>query len=571
VETYVEILGMQRQGTRLQHPPTEDPNAPAKRTSTNRALRRAALLTLFALGDLSCASQPAPFTMPVHASTPEQRAEDLEREDKRLKDMEQREDDKLDELEKEAIRALKYSIGTEPIRHGQPLPYASSLALTELRKAKIELRIEPMVDAWGRPRAEFLTLSDSFTARVQELGRRSAEGKLSRKEMTEIQAGAKYTVKLNDLRSQVMQTTLAAYQSNLQLSAGTVLHVMYLVSDMTRTRRYHDVPFSPEDHERVRRSLERLQRAQGIASATMTMIAAYQATINSNGDPEALDAVAKGLLQGLPVAPTVTVEEAKTYVDQLHSNIADAKQRYEDMLRESVGDDEYDKKYRANVDAMFAHQEDAAKQKSAEETARDMWQARANCARGLPYRESALLTRSACATLRRMVLDGASADAVAPMPAAKINSQSSSSRVLDEAKLRAVDDSDKCARGQVVGAESVLAGAPCEALHKAALAGTPVETLVRRVRIVAAASQDDAAILQNMHAIVDGDVLTLLDSAGELFPSDGPMRSSLKGITAIARGDAKGALDAALNLVPGGGVLKDGVGLAIKVLGGLFG
>ena len=66
----------------------------------------------------------------------------------------------------------------------------------------------------------------------------------------------------------------------------------------------------------------------------------------------------------------------------------------------------------------------------------------------------------------------------------------------------------------------------------------------------------------------NGNLTGALDSAATMFPPDGTVGSSLRGLSAITRGDPKGAIYAALNLVPGGGLVKDALSFASGLLFG---
>ena len=74
-------------------------------------------------------------------------------------------------------------------------------------------------------------------------------------------------------------------------------------------------------------------------------------------------------------------------------------------------------------------------------------------------------------------------------------------------------------------------------------------------------------------SIANGDAAGALQGAADMFPGDGPIQSSLQGMAALSKGDVKGALKSALglaSLIPGGSLIKEGLGVAGKLLG-LFG
>jgi hypothetical protein len=69
-------------------------------------------------------------------------------------------------------------------------------------------------------------------------------------------------------------------------------------------------------------------------------------------------------------------------------------------------------------------------------------------------------------------------------------------------------------------------------------------------------------------AVKSGDVGGALDGAAKMAPADGPIGSSLAGISALSKGDSKGAFDAALKLAPVSGPLKSGLAFAAGLLFG---
>jgi hypothetical protein len=414
---------------------------------------------------------------------------------------ERAEDEQLDKLEKDALKALRGALGKEPAFPGGPQPYASSVSLKELKAAGFKMRIEPVIDGDGKAVAggDFLQLKDSFTDRMQVLSRKIAEQKASPAEMKEVQAGAKHVVKLNDVRSQFMNVSMATMQSNSHVQTQG-LSTMLKVSGMIRSRKMMSMELDAQDYERIRKSLERAQRAQAIAAATMGMVAAYQAVVNGKGDPKALDVIAEATIKSFPIKTQVTDEDAKSYVKNLGENVAKEKARYEGWMRAAYGDAKYERDFKANIDAMFRQAETAQSQKSVTEMAQDNMK-----------------------------------------------------------KFR--EDREKCARGEPIDPGSPAAGPGCDAARKAALANGGGGN----------AQVNDA--LKGAAAAQRGDLGGTLDAAASLAPGDGPIKGSLQGIAALSKGDSKGALNAALgmaSLVPGGSAIKEGLGLAGKLLG-LFG
>lgn len=263
----------------------------------------------------------------------------------------------LDRAEKDLHKALELALGRQPAVAGGPTPYAASKCVTELRQAKIALRLEPVVDAAGKPVASnLLQLKDSYTDRVQILSRKMAEQKATKREMKEMQDGAKHMVKLGDLRGQITAATMPAMSSGWLVTSSS-LNTMLAVSQMVRARRTYGMQWTTQDYELVATILGRQKRAEAIGAVAIAMLAAYQAVLEKGADPKTLDVVAEQTLAVFPLKATVSVDEARSYVEQLDENIAATKARYEAQMRSTFGDAQYEKSYRASIDAMFAQAE----------------------------------------------------------------------------------------------------------------------------------------------------------------------------------------------------------------------
>jgi hypothetical protein len=432
-------------------------------------------------------------------------------------------DETLDRLEKDALKSIKLALGQTSQAQGMPPPESSSTALKGLKAAKFKLRLEPVTDADGKAvNDDFLQLKDSFTDRVQQLQRKIAEGKASKAEMKEIQTGAKHIMKLNDLRSQVSAVSMQVMMTNNHVQSASLTQ-MLRVSSMVRSRKTYEMQLNADDYALVRRGLERQKRAETIAATTLAMLAAYQAVINDNGDPKALDVIAEATLKAFPVKAEVTDEDAKQYVGALGANVQKVKARYEAGLRKVHGDARYEKQYKQGIDAMFAQAEGAQNAKSV-------------------------------------------------------------SQIMNDTQTKYREDVIKCKKGEDPGPGSMVGG--CKAIFRAAQTGDTSDLPPGAKKVFeetggangggggASASAapgapklggKEGAVLAGAQAAAKGDVDGMLDSAGKLFPGDSTIGASLQGIAALKKGDARGAINAALSFVPVPG-LKDAFGLASKLL-----
>lgn len=434
--------------------------------------------------------------------------------------VDEREDEELDRLEKEALKAIKLALGQQSSMPGMPPPESSSAALKSIKAAKMKVRLEPVVDGDGKAvNDDFIQLKDSYTDRVTQLSRKISEGKASKAELKEVQEGSKQIMKINDLRSQVSAISMQVMMTNNHVQSSS-FSTMFRVSEMVRSRKQMEMELDADDYALIRRGLERQKRAEAIAATTLAMMAAYQAVINDNGDPKALDVIAEATIKAFPVKVQVTDEEAKQYVSQLGANVQKVKAKYEAGLRKLHGDAKYERKYKAGVDAMFARAENAQNVKTV-------------------------------------------------------------NQIINDTNTKFREDVVKCKRGEDPGPASMV-GASCKSIYRAAQTGDTSDLLpgvkkafeetggapsggVASAAGAKLAGGKEGAALAGAQAAMKGDVDGALDAAGKLFPGDTTIGASLQGLAALKKGDAKGAINAALSFVPVPG-LKDAFGIASKLL-----
>lgn len=426
------------------------------------------------------------------------------------------EEESLDRAEKETLKALEVALGKKAPFQGGAMPDSSSTALRALKAAKMKLRIEPVTDEDGKAvNDDFLQLKDSYTDRVQALSRKMAEQKASKAEIAELQAGAKYVMKLNDLRQQVSQISMATMKANSHVQQSSMSQ-MLRVAQLVRSRKMYEMDLDASDYALVKKGLATQKRAEAIAGATMGMMAAYQAVINGSGDPKALDVIAESTLKAFPIKVDATDQEAKDYVAALGDNVSKVKARYEAMLRKTYGDKKYERTYKASIDAMFAQAEGAQSQRSVRQMADDHWD---------QYKKDI----ATCKTK------------IDPEADARIGPS-----CKDVFRAAQTGDTSHLLPG-VKKAFEETGGMPAGARAKVAL------------------GSKEAAALEGVTAAAGGDVDGALDAAGKVFPADSTIGASLQGISALKKGDAKGAIAAAVNLVPVPGI-KEAFGLASKLL-----
>lgn len=273
-------------------------------------------------------------------------------------------DEQLDRLEKDALKAVKSALGQEKWADHLPMPLPASQSISALRKANVKMKLEPVLNpVSGQANEDFLQFKDESTDRLGMLGRKSAEGTATAAEKKEMMGYQKISFKLMDVRMQVLSSSMATMQANSNVQTSGMMEMLN-VSSMVRVRRLYNMDLDASDLASVKRGLARQKRAEAIAAVTMAMTAAYQAVLNNGGDPKAIDVIAESSLKAFPIKATATDDEAKKYVASLGENVKKAKAGYEKMLRKTWGDTKYERQFKSSIDAMFKQAEDADKQQS---------------------------------------------------------------------------------------------------------------------------------------------------------------------------------------------------------------
>jgi polyhydroxyalkanoate synthesis regulator phasin len=262
-------------------------------------------------------------------------------------------DAQIEQNEAKLRTALEAALGTAPPFPGGQAPPPASETMAKLREAKIDLYITPVLDHTGKPVASgFVELKDSYTDKVQVLGRKMAEGKASKKEQKFVQDGAKHVMALNDLKAQVRAAVDPAMNAGWMVTTGSMT-TMQMTANMIKTRRHMEMEWTDEDYALVQQLLSSQQRREAVAAISIGLMGAYQVAVADGGDPTVIDQVAQATLDALPMKGEATLEEAKAYVDNFEQNVESAHVQYEDMMRKTWGDEEYEAKYKAQIDNMF--------------------------------------------------------------------------------------------------------------------------------------------------------------------------------------------------------------------------
>lgn len=315
----------------------------------------------------------------------------------------------VDKAEQELIASLKFALGQQAAMPGMPPPDTASSVVTDLRKANIKLRIEPITDQNGKPVADnLLQVKDSYTDRVMALSRKLSEGKATAAEKKEVQSGAKYAARLNDIKMQLGNVSRATMSANSLAQTGAMTTLMR-IAGMMKTRKQMEMPVNDADYTKIAGWMARQRRTEAVAGTSLAVLATYQGVLNEGGNPQALDELAKSALQAFPMDIKVSDQEAKDYVKNLNGNIAAVKTQYEAMMRKTWGDATYESRYKSGIDAMFA-QADPSTVKTATQIANETqvkYQADLQkCGRGEAIDPGSMVSGPHCKQAREAVLAG---------------------------------------------------------------------------------------------------------------------------------------------------------------------
>ncbi|MBV1859912.1 MAG: hypothetical protein KUG77_15985, partial [Nannocystaceae bacterium] len=277
-------------------------------------------------------------------------------------------DEQIDATEAKLRTALETALGKAGPVAGSPVPAPASKTIADLKKAKITLQIEPVLDHTGKPLPSGLVeLKDSNTDKMVELSRKMGSGgKLSKKQQKWMQTAAQKITPINDLKAQVRAAVDPAMNSGWMVTTGS-LTTMQVVSSMVKTRRQMEMEWTDEDYAIIQQLLASQRRREAVGAVSIGLMASYQVAFAEGGDPTVLDQMAQGTLDAMPLQGEASLDEAKAYVENFDANVESSQVQYEAQMRKSFGDEEYEAKYKAGIDSMFTQMGAASSQQSVSE------------------------------------------------------------------------------------------------------------------------------------------------------------------------------------------------------------
>lgn len=315
----------------------------------------------------ACVPPQQPAEEPQGSPIPEESKAMVRQGDEAVLAAQKQMDEEIDKNQAELEKAMKAALGQEAPYPGGAMPTPAPQAIKEILAAKIELTIGPVLDAQGKPVAnQFMQLEDSYSKRVQVIAPKMATKKATPAEIKFMQEGVQHVQKINDLKAQVRLATMPAMNAGWMVTTGSMT-TMSTVAGMIRSRRQMEMEWTDQDYEMVRQVMERQSRREAVAALSLAMMAAYQAAVNDKADPKLIEDVAKAGLAALPLKGEASVDHAKKYVDNFEQNVSASQKLYEEQMRKTFGDAEYEAKYKAQLDSMFAQAASATKALSASE------------------------------------------------------------------------------------------------------------------------------------------------------------------------------------------------------------
>lgn len=263
-------------------------------------------------------------------------------------------DEEIEKTEAKLRTALEVALGKAPPMVGGQIPAPASETVASLKKAKISLHIEPVLDAQGKPLPSGLVeLKDSNTDKMVELSRKMGSGgKLSKKQQKWMQTAAQKMTPINDLKGQVRAAVDPAMNSGWMITTGSMT-TMQVASGMVRTRRQMEMEWQDEDYAIIEQLLASQRRRESIGAVSIGLMASYQLAFADGGDPKVVETVAQASLDALPMKGEATMDEAKAYIENFDANVESSRVQYEAQMRKSFGDQEYEAKYKSGIDSMF--------------------------------------------------------------------------------------------------------------------------------------------------------------------------------------------------------------------------
>ncbi len=263
-------------------------------------------------------------------------------------------DEQIDATEAKLRTALEAALGQAGPVAGSPVPAPASQTVADLKKAKITLQIEPVLDHTGKPLPSGLVeLKDSNTDKMVELSRKMGSGgKLSKKQQKWMQTAAQKMTPINDLKAQVRVAVDPAMNSGWMITTGSTT-TMQVVAGMVRSRRQMEMEWLDEDYAIVQQLLASQSRREAVGAVSIGLMASYQLAFAEGGDPTIVDTVAQASLDALPMKGEASLDDAKAYVENFDANVESAQVQYDAQMRKTFGDEVYEAKYKAGIDATF--------------------------------------------------------------------------------------------------------------------------------------------------------------------------------------------------------------------------
>ncbi len=218
------------------------------------------------------------------------------------------------EAEKKLGKALALARGEGEAPGGGPLEPAG-VQLQKIRDLDVEIRLEPAKSPDGDIAPSLLLLHDSLGDEAKyfmEHPPRTAREKKKLERFT--RKTTKAIGPINAFRHQVLEVGTTFFDTN---TASQMCHIsaVNMAAFVQRMQRYGTAVTRPNvalEREALARMMTAAQRSDALASATMALVATFQATVGDGKEAAIIDAAVADVTEALaePVTPTDGTEEA---------------------------------------------------------------------------------------------------------------------------------------------------------------------------------------------------------------------------------------------------------------------
>lgn len=258
------------------------------------------------------------------------------------------------ERTEEMKKPAKHSKHAKQAKHAETeAPVPLSQAVASIRARKLPLTLAPVPEKSAEEKGILMLDYQAFKASLEKVPPSAWK--------TDREGLMAATQNFGKVSSAVNAASLAVVQTSILTPSVNIRGMIAIAHLKIERGAWSSSSWTAEDRAIAKRLIGDGKRSATIGAIATALVAGYQGVCNDNQDPAALDVFADKTLAAFPVKVEVSDEEAAAYVDGLDtSKLEDTHARYEAMLRETYGDETFEKKYRKNLDESFKDLDAAA-------------------------------------------------------------------------------------------------------------------------------------------------------------------------------------------------------------------